>query len=277
MSLENLGLVNSILFLTCLVSILASFITLALCLTTKQIENLSRKLLLCFCFNNIGRCSMFIIGLYSKGYLCLIVGFMKNVFLISDVLLSFFIAKCLVRSLIDRKEIKAKEFYYWLIGSYIGIPAVEALAFTTNSYDGITCNGIKVDVTGVIWRAVLVYSPCTVLVVLILLMYCKIYKHLDQKHSVNKMEFCIDRGLIYSVQLSIIYLPLLFIRLFSIFYQNSITDNLLLAERIIGYLQGIFLLILTLLHKGIRESICCKPSDRNRLLSEGEYIADILN
>lgn len=277
MNLQDIQLFNLILISICLTSILASFITIVLCFIPNLIENLSRKLLMCFSLNNIGRCIMFIIGLNSKGYLCLFLGFMKNVFLISNVLWSFFIAKGLVQSLKNREEINPKEFYYWLLGSYLAIPAIESLAFTTNSYDSITCDGITKDLMGVIWRTLLVYLPCTALTISILFMYRNIYKYLNQEYAVNKFEFLIDRGLIYSGQFIIIFLPLPFIRLGLIYFQNSTTEALMLAENVIIYMQGIILLILTLMRSGIREKICCKFNNKNRFLSEGEYINDILN
>lgn len=261
----------------CILSIASSIFVMILCIIPNLIEKLSSKLLMLFAFNNLCRSSLFIIGLFAHGSVCLIVSFLKNIFLMSNVLWSLFIAKRIVQCTVKKEEINPSKIYYWLFISYLGIPALEALAFITNSYDDLICDGIKLNLTGVIWRISIVYIPSLFLTGWIFWLYYKILNFFKLKKNINVFEFSIDRGLLYSVQFIIIFIPLPFLRLLAHFNDSVIVECLIFAESTLIYFQGTILLFLTLLRTSIKEWICCKSNNLLRFESEGDYIRSIIN
>lgn len=268
---------NWIMISLCITSIISSIFVIVLCIIPDLIEKLSGRLLILFSFNNLCRSLLFILGLFSTGYFCLIVGFLKNIFLMSNVLWSLFIVRRIVQCTIKKEDISPNKFYYWFLFSYIGIPALESLAFITNSFDNTICDGIKQDLTGVIWRITIVYTPSLLATGWILWLYYKILKFIKLKININAIEFSIERGLLYSLQFVIIFIPLPFLRILSVYSDSAIVECFIFAEAALINFQGTILLILTLLRTSIKLWICCKSSDLLRFESEGEYISSIIN
>jgi hypothetical protein len=262
--------------IVCSVSIAAGIFVIILCLLPKLLEKTTKKVIFFLALNSIVRCTLEIIAMDAHGWLCLIISYSKNIFLISNVIWSGFIAKTLDNVVTNQGEYNPRYFLFTLLLSYIIVPSIELLPFITNSYDSEICGGLKYDLIGLIWRNTIVYLPCFSIIIVTLVYYARMYRFFKKRGGEIELSgLLIDRGLLYSILFIFLFLLLFSVRIMEYIHESKGTSCFRLAGSIYVYLQGIIVMIITLAREDIKEKVFCKKPQRSE--STESYLNFLIN
>lgn len=259
------------------ISISSAIVVIILCLISRFIERLTSTIIIFLSINSIARSSLDIASFFASGVPCIIISYLKNIFLISSVIWSGFIAKTLDDVITCKKDYNPKLFKLSFLASYLLIPLLELLPFTTSSYESKNCIGLKVDRTGLIWRMTIAYLPCLIIIAFTIIYYYRMYKYIKSKDNVAIKGILIDRGLLFSLIFILIFIILAIIRIVEYFHQNYESSCFRLVGVIFIYLQGLFVLVITLARDDIQEMLCCKERKNQRLESDADYLNFLIN
>ena len=261
--------------ITCSSSILSGSITLSLSLISNSFEALTKRIIILFSFNSIARSILDIISIYITGPVCILISYLKNIFLISNVIWSGFISKTLDEVITRRQDYKPRFFFYCLIASYIVFPLFHLLPLITNSLESNECQGIKTDFTGLMWRMSLVYFPCLAIIGVTFYYYYRMYRCIRARGDVKFKGILIDRGLLYSIIFVLIFVILVAFRILD-YLENEGADCFIFSASFLIGIQGVLILGITVLREDFRELLCCSRNRVSRAISEGDYISLIL-
>ena len=259
------------------ISISSAILVIILCLISKFIERLTSTIIIFLSINSAARSSLDIASLYASGVPCIIISYLKNIFLISSVIWSGFIAKTLDDVITLKKDYNPKLFQLAFLTSYLIMPLIQLLPFITSSYETKKCSGLQINKIGLIWRMTIAYFPCLIIISFTIILYYRMYKYIKSKDNASIKGILIDRGLLFSIIFIIIFLVLAIIRIVEYFHQNYESSCFKLVGVIFIYLQGLFVLVITLARDDIQEMLCCKARNSKRLESDADYLNFLIN
>lgn len=270
---------NSILMIVCVISICFGIVVILLSLLPKIFEPLTRYILINLSINSILNNSSFLIGLSATGNFCISVSYIKSCLLIPGVLFSSLIPQTLHSVFVKNKSLSYRPFKFCLILSYIIIPLMSLLPFSTNSYDNeeYKCSGLKKYTEGIIWRFLLIYTPSVSIIIRVLVYYAQLYKKLRNYEEFSYWSFFIDRGLIYSLAYLIIFIQLTVARIIQLASDSCAADWFLFSGICCIFMIGTFNAIVTLSRKDVIYSILFILKIKSRRYSNSEYVRVIIN
>lgn len=244
-------LVSSSLTLSC------SIFIIIFCLFFDILEGFSRKILLYLSFNNTFRALMIIIS--ANRLLrdaCFILAYINSICLVSNVIWALSIPVTLYMVLIKGVQNIEKYHIRWVLCCYVVLPCILAIPFSTNSYgaDGLVC-ALKENYFSYIWSITLIFAPSWVLIIVIIALYVKLYRHVRRKKEIKYKSIITDRGMIYSLIIGFSMLPMTIIRLIYLFHSSCTLNTLYSLSLGLIHLQGFFNLIALALNANVRKAI----------------------
>lgn len=265
--------------IVCYISGVSDIIVIILCLLPRVMESLTKKIIISIAFNNFLNNIFFLLSIHSTGGFCLFVSYYKSTLIISGVIWAALISKILYEILVKGNQPKPSMFKVSCFISCVVIPILLVLPLITNSYSDTDydCNGFKKDLNGIIWRFILVYLPCFLIMLQVCYYYYRIYKILKKSDSFTPSSFLLNRGLIYSMIYMIAFFLLSVARIIQIFNPSCTSTILVMIGVILIDLQGFFNVCITISIPDVRQTIYSLKFHRNRIESEGNYIEQILS
>jgi hypothetical protein len=187
---------------------------------------------------------------------CFILAYVNSICLVSNVIWALSIPATLYMVLI--KDVHNIEKYHirWVLCCYVVLPCILALPYSTNSYgaDGLVC-ALKENYDSYIWSVTLIYAPSWVLIIVIIVLYVKLYRHVRRKKEIKYKSIITDRGMIYSLIIGFSMLPMTIIRLIYLFHHSCTLNTLYYLSLGLIHLQGFFNLIALALNANVRKAI----------------------
>lgn len=246
-----------------------------------QIQTFSNKLIFNLALSqNITSFSYFIpYKIVPNEMVCLATGLAFNSLQLSTIFWTFSIVLTL-NILIGKPYNSSLKFYkYWVFTAWIIIPAINLLPLLTNSYsypnngDGYTCTYKSNDFISDLWRATLFYVPAWIFIILSSVIYCKVYKKVNELRLEGESKEFINRLFFYPLILLGILIPLSILRIYQIFEDNCVTDFMFKIISILFGIQGFFYFIVFFKTPSV---ISClrPPKDLNTFLSQGHFLSD---
>lgn len=270
---------SDVLFIVSIISFTLDLAVILLSLIPKIFEPLTRNILINISINSMLSNLLFIIGLYSEGDFCLFISYFKSCLLLPGILWSSLIPKILHSVIINQNNISSKQYKYCFIFTYLIVPLIFLLPFSTNSYNSgyHNCSGLNKSTSGIIWRFVLIYAP-SILIILIVLVYCvQIYKKLKKTSVFGIWSFLIDRGMIYSLIFLVVFIQLIIARIIELINDDCYAKTFLFIGIFCIFMTGTFNFIATLLRKDVCYGLLYSLKVLNRAESNAEYIEEIIN
>lgn len=264
--------------IVCYISGGSNLLVIALCLIPRVMESNTKKIIISIAINNLLGNLFFILSINSTGYFCVFVSYFKTSLLPMGVIWAALISKILDDFLIQRKQPKPYLFKVSSLICYVIIPILFILPFSTNSY-AITdydCSGFKNDVFGIMWRFILMYLPCFLIMMMVFVYYFRIYRFLKTSDSFTTISFLLNRGLIYSILFIVIFFLLSIARIIELFHPTCTSSILVFIGVVLIFLQGLFSLFITLSRQDIRQFLQAFLTNRERVESD-DYIDQIIN
>jgi hypothetical protein len=127
------------------------------------------------------------------------------------------------------------------------------------------------------WRFIILYIPCLLIISAAIFYYVRIYRYLKSSDSFSKLGLLINRGMAYSLFFLVIVVLLIIARILQLFSNNCYSRGFVFTAVSLIYLQGFFMLVITLARGDVRSAVRNMIKPRERLESEGDYIEEILN
>ena len=264
--------------IVCYISGISDIIVLILCLLPGVMEALTKKIIISIAVNNLLNNLFFLLSIHSTGNFCLFVSYFKLTLLPSGVIWAALISKVLYELLVKRDQPKPYLFKVCCFMSYVVIPILFIIPFTTHSYSDTSydCHGFTHDLLGILWRFILIYIPCFFIMLQVCFYYISIYKVLKRSDSFTPLSFLLNRGLIYSLVFMIAFFMLSVARIIEIFHPSCTSTILVLIGVLLIDLQGFLNVCITISRPDVRNSLRSRKVRRSRVDSDGFYIQQIL-
>lgn len=172
---------------------------------------------------------------------CLFYGYLDNYFYVSNMTFSLCLTFTIYQIIVLEEFSFEKYHNCWVIFSVFGSGFIAALPFITNSYghEGVICQ-ILIDEKGCFWRFFDVYTPLFIMLIIISILSYKVYKKVKILDNISFTTIVFERGLIYAIIISIVFIPFLIIRLVQIFYNGCEIENFIIILHCMYILQGSF-------------------------------------
>ena len=170
---------------------------------------------------------------------CLFYGFLDNYIYISNMILALYLTFTIYQIVVLEEFSFEKYHKYWLFCSIFGSAFLQALPFITNSYgmEGVICE-LLIDKVGTLWRFLVLYTPLLIMLIIIIILSSKIYKKISVLENISFSSIVFERGLIYAIIISIVFVPFMILRLIQYFVNNCATENSVIIMYNIYILQG---------------------------------------
>ena len=262
----------------CYISGVSDIIVIVLCLLPKVMESLTKKIIISIAVNNLLNNLSFLVSIHSTGGFCIFISYFKSTLLTSGVIWASLISKILYELLVKESQPKPYLFKLSCFICYVIIPILFLLPFTTSSYSDIDyyCVGIENNLHGIIWRFVLVYIPCFLIIFQVIFYYFRIYKILKKSDSFTPLSFLMNRGLTYSFIFLIAFFLLSLARIIQLLNPDCTSTILVVIGVTLIDLQGFFNVCITISRPDVRKSLRKSKVYRERVISDGVYIEQIL-
>lgn len=192
-------------------SILSSFIVMFICIKYSFIKTLAFRIVFFMSINDILRG---IITLLPKTQqYCGIIFFIQNATYMSNLSWATCLSCTIHQIVVSESCNYSKYFPYWFILSFILIPIIESLPIFTKTFTEQNNNCIfEFSLLGNILRYSILYIPGTLMLVLILVLFVKIYKKVKLIGIESVKSLVYERGFIYPLIMASICVPLIVFR-----------------------------------------------------------------
>ncbi|OMJ89624.1 hypothetical protein SteCoe_8161 [Stentor coeruleus] len=272
---------NEIIYIELLASgsltLICSISIIIFCFCFDILEGFSRKILLYLSFNNTFRALIIIISANRQlKDVCFILAYISSICLLSNVVWALSIPVTLYMVLIKGVQNIEKYHIRWVLCCYGVVPCILAIPFFTNSYGekGLVC-ALKENYVSYIWSITLIYTPSWGLIIVIIALYMKLYRHVKRTKEIKYKSIITDRGMIYSLIIGFSMLPMTIIRFIYLFYQSCTLNTLYSFSLGLIHLQGFFNLIALSLNSKIqiviKQKLKSSKSDTFDLFSNNSF------
>lgn len=188
-------------------TILSSLAVIFVCLKYNFARVLSFRILFFMSINDVIRGAITLFPKTSK--YCGIILFIQNATYMSNLAWATCLSFILFQIIVKELENFSKYFIYWLIYCIIFIPTVQILPLITKTYteNDNTCL-FQFNLTGTIFRYSLVYIPGTLMLIIMLILYIKVYKKIKLVGVETVKSLIFDMGFIYPLIIAVTCVPL---------------------------------------------------------------------
>ena len=241
---------------SCGLSFIFSVIVIYLIFKTSLFTTYSFKILIYISINDLLRS---LIGIFETFFIsntegCLIYGFFDNYFFLSNMILALCLTYTIYQIIVLEDYSFERHHKFWVFGSIFVPGVLEALPYTTQSYgnEGGLCL-IDVDEIGTYWRFAVVYIPMMIMLILICIITFKISKKAKMLGTISFKSITYERGLIYTIIISMVLAPFFIIRIIQIFVKSCNINSFILLMNNFYNLQGFLNSIVFFNNKTVKE------------------------
>lgn len=210
-----------------ILSIFGCVVVITTCIYGKLLEGFSFRIITYMAINDLIRSIAIALPVYKFGFTeaCGPLGYILTLTFVSDNLWAACISITLYQVIVKNEENYEKYHKYWLVLNYVIAPILEAIPFFTDSYgydDGL-CT-LKENNYANLWRLSLVYVPSWLLMILVSVIFIKVYKKLKLTQKSVMKDIIYKRGYIYPIIIVALLLPMTALRISQAITVNCIVD-----------------------------------------------------
>ncbi|OMJ70361.1 hypothetical protein SteCoe_31670 [Stentor coeruleus] len=236
----------------------------------EEFQGYFNKLVFCISLSDLIRSFLLLIPCQDLENLPLkiIIGIILQSTLITTIMWSASISITLYQVVLFSVTDFEKYFKIWAILSCIIVPGLFILPVITDSYDvqGTVCS-IKSNLSGFLWRSLLVYLPGILIILISLFTYLKTYKALLVMELDKHRKFLLKRISLYPVIMLIDILPIIITRVIQYVDKECSYTPLYSIALSIFALHGFFNAITFALNNSVKGLI----RERHTIKSRGSY------
>lgn len=205
-------------------SFIGSVLVILTIIKNKLYKSLAFRILMYISINDALRSSIGILPpeLVNNEVICSLLAFINVTTFLSNLIwaccLSFTIFQIIVL-----EDAKFDKFHvYWFIAAYGVAVFLCALPFITSSYGYYehVCE-LSLNLTGIIWKFSVLYLPGSIILIVICVLFVKVYRKLKAIRSNAMKNIIFNRGFIYPLIIGISMVPYEILRIIQIFYNND--------------------------------------------------------